>query len=149
MTASGAHGTEPTWPSVPVDAVRHVVDLDSLGGVRDAVGRQADRCGLGAAARDDLVLAANELATNVVRHGGGSGRLRLWAAGGWFYCQISDRGPGLADTAVGSGARADVNSVTGRGLWLVRRLTHRVRIETGTGGTTITLAMALAMRSTS
>jgi anti-sigma regulatory factor (Ser/Thr protein kinase) len=144
MTPSGDHGGEPTWPTAPVDAVRQAVSLDTLAGLRDLVGRQAGASGLGEKARDDVVLAANELATNVVRHGGGSGRLRLWSAGGWFYCQISDRGPGLPDTAQGTGARTESGAVTGRGLWLVHRLGHRVRIQSTGDGTTITLAMSLA-----
>jgi anti-sigma regulatory factor (Ser/Thr protein kinase) len=148
MTGSVARGGEPTWPPAPMDAVPQTVDLDTLAGVRDAVGSQADRCGLEPGDRDDLVLAVNELATNVIRHGGGSGRLRVWAAGGWFYCQMSDRGPGMPDTLHGTGRRTAATAMTGRGLWLVHRLSHRVRIQTGDGGTTITLAMALGPRST-
>ena len=148
MTSNGAPGSPPSWPAAGDDAVRRDVDLGSLAGLRDEVARQADRCGLTAVARDDLVLAANELATNVVRHGGGSGRMRLWSAGGWLYCEISDCGPGLPDTSQGTGARTDVGAITGRGLWLVHRLGHRVRIESGPRGTTVTLAMALASRST-
>ena len=43
---------------------------------------------------DGRVLAVNEVMTNVVRHGGGIGQLRLWL-GRELRCQIIDHGSGF------------------------------------------------------
>jgi anti-sigma regulatory factor (Ser/Thr protein kinase) len=95
---------------------------------------------LGAGPRvDDLVLIAHELASNAVRHGGGSGRLRLWRDDYRVICRVSDGGRGIASVAEElPGPRSE----GGRGLWIARRLAA-VRIDTGPGGTTVTAAVAL------
>jgi anti-sigma regulatory factor (Ser/Thr protein kinase) len=41
----------------------------------------------------DVVLAVHELAANAVRHGGGTGRLRMLVSAGRLRCQVSDDGP--------------------------------------------------------
>jgi anti-sigma regulatory factor (Ser/Thr protein kinase) len=90
---------------------------------------------------DDVVLVVYELATNAVRHGGGSGRLELWRENGKFVCRVSDSGPGLADPMIGTRPPAlDVSG--GRGLWIAHRLSS-VKIDTGAGGTTVTAAMPI------
>jgi hypothetical protein len=52
--------------------------LEELAEVRALVGRRAAEAGLGEHEAGQLVLAANELASNSVRHGGGFGVLRVW-----------------------------------------------------------------------
>ena len=86
-----------------------------------------------------VVLVAHELATNVVRHGGGTGRLRLWREAGRIVCRVSDSGPGLGPT---SAEPPGPSTPGGRGLWIARRLAD-VRIETGPFGTTVVAALAL------
>src|SRR5262249_48129950 len=100
-------------------------------------------CGLDEDSRDDLVLIANELATNVVRHGGGTGRMALWCEGGFMLCQISDEGPGLPDPAHAGLASSTPDAVTGRGMWLVGQRAHRLDIASGPWGTVVTVAMAV------
>lgn len=126
----------------PADAVAHPVDLESLAEVRAVVADEGRRHGLPAIAADDFVLAANELATNAVRHGGGAGRMWVWSASGFLYCQVSDRGPGMADRyRVGA---PPPGALTGRGLWMIRLTADLVHIDAGAAGTTVTIAVALS-----
>jgi len=131
-------------------AVSRQVGLDqafdggSLVALRSAVAAHGDRLGLAGERLGDLLLVAHELASNSVRHGGGKGRLRLWAANGAVYCEVEDRGGGFSTdaTAVGYAAPAPGAS-NGRGLWLVRQLSDTVDIRTGVAGTAIVARIAL------
>jgi anti-sigma regulatory factor (Ser/Thr protein kinase) len=86
---------------------------------------------------EEMVLVAHELVTNAVRHGGGTGRLRMWAAGGRLWCEVSDQGPGLADPAFAGTRLPDPTVPGGRGLWIARTMSDLI-IGTGPGGTTVT-----------
>ena len=57
----------------PADAEPFTFDADSLVECRRRVYWQGTRAGLGVARTNDLVLAVNEILTNSVRHGGGTG----------------------------------------------------------------------------
>jgi serine/threonine-protein kinase RsbW len=111
-----------------------VADLPRLRSrVEDAAGLAGldeDRC-------DELVLAAYELASNAIRHGGGGGTLRLSRADGFLYCQVSDNGPGF-------GGEADFS---GRGLRLARELADGIEIDSGPGGAIVTLMVLCCSRS--
>jgi anti-sigma regulatory factor (Ser/Thr protein kinase) len=87
---------------------------------------------------DDVVLVAHELATNVIRHGGGNGRLRMWRESGRIVCRVNDHGPGMPALV----AEPESRRPGGRGLWIARRLAD-VRIETGPSGTVVEAALAL------
>ncbi|WP_213451725.1 ATP-binding protein [Rhizomonospora bruguierae] len=51
-----------------------------LAAIRGRISRYAATAGLAEESREDFVAAVNEALTNLVRHGGGSGTLRLWHA---------------------------------------------------------------------
>jgi anti-sigma regulatory factor (Ser/Thr protein kinase) len=87
---------------------------------------------------DDVVLVVHELATNVIRHGGGFGRLRVWRESGRIVFRVSDSGPGMPLRLEAPDARRP----GGRGLWIARRLAD-LRIETGPSGTVVVAAMPL------
>jgi anti-sigma regulatory factor (Ser/Thr protein kinase) len=90
-----------------------------------------------------MVIAVNELVGNVVRHGGGTGRLHLWHNSFWVFCRVDDYGAGFAGKVPDEGAeRVASNSLAGRGLWMVHNLVARCEVRTDAGGTTITLSMA-------
>jgi anti-sigma regulatory factor (Ser/Thr protein kinase) len=109
--------------------------------LRSAVAAYAAELGAGDRG-EDVVLIAHELASNAIRHGGGSGRLRLWRDDYRLLCRVSDTGPGLADVA-GAGAGVPPAQVPGgRGLWIARRLSA-LRIDSGRHGTVITAAVLL------
>jgi len=83
----------------------------------------------------DLVLAVDELATNAIRRGQGSGILRLWWTTRHFLCQIEDRGQ-IEDPL--AGRRAPVPDLyTGCGLWIVNQLCDLVEVRSTSAGTTI------------
>jgi anti-sigma regulatory factor (Ser/Thr protein kinase) len=126
----------------PDSARGYAVDLPALAQLRNAIARHGQQYGLGDGPLNDLVLVANELATNVVRHGGGVGRMWLWHLDGCVYCQVTDRGPGLRDADHAGEKPLDPNALTGRGLWLIRQMSHRVHIETDAHGTTVTVTIA-------
>src|SRR4029077_17915103 len=66
--------------------------LSDLGQVRRLVGAAANAAALDDTRREDLVLAVDELATNSVCHGGGSGRLEIWRERDRLVCEVSDGG---------------------------------------------------------
>jgi anti-sigma regulatory factor (Ser/Thr protein kinase) len=125
----------------PEDAPTCAVDLSSLATLRGAVTEHGRDFGLVGEPLQDLVLVANELATNVVRHGGGTGQLWLWRSDGCVYCQVSDTGPGLRDGAHAGDKPTDANALTGRGLWLIRQMSAAVHLDTGAHGTTVTVTL--------
>jgi serine/threonine-protein kinase RsbW len=124
-------------------AVECTVDIGTLAAARQAVEGFAQAHGLAGDGLNDLVLAANELAINAVRHGGGQGTIRLWYDGGTVWCQVRDEGPGIPDEIASRSRTPEPPSHTaleGRGLWLVHRMAATTIIETGPEGTTVTIA---------
>ena len=124
-------------------AVECTVDIGSLAAARQAVERFALAHGLAGDRLNDLVLAANELAINAVRHGGGRGTMRVWYDGETVWCQVRDEGPGIPDAIASRGRTpepAPDTALEGRGLWLVHRMTAKTIIETGPDGTTVAIA---------
>ena len=126
----------------PSDAVVLTVDRPSLSRLRAEIAGWARRCGLSRTLGQDLVLIANELATNVVRHGGGRGRMWLWCDPRGATCQVSDWGRGMAEPDRAGTVQAEPESVAGRGLWLVRRMSQQMHVSSGPTGTTVTVTMA-------
>ncbi len=113
-----------------------------LSAVRRFIGNCADAAGLSYGARVDLVLAANELAANSVRHGGGHGVMRIWPEGSELLCEVSDEG-WIHQQLVGR-ERPDPAQSRGRGLWVANQVCDLVQIRSGEQGTTVRLHMSLA-----
>ena len=65
-------------------------DTGTLHTARVRIRACASRAGFGADQTEDVVLAAHELAANVIRHADGPGRLRVWSLPGVLYCQVDD-----------------------------------------------------------
>jgi serine/threonine-protein kinase RsbW len=130
--------------SVPRQLVHRLTQSFSQGDVarlRRIVAQHADELGLSESRRQDLVLAVDELATNALRHGGGSGELTLWVNQDRLWFRVADQGPGFrhAPPTKPPGRR----QLGGRGLWIARQITDDLTIETGTDGTVVTGAMTL------
>src|SRR5262245_17487928 len=66
-----------------------------LPAVRQRLEAVARRCGLTPDEAYDWVIAVNELMANAIRHGGGTGLVRVWRDGD-LYCEVHDRGAGFA-----------------------------------------------------
>jgi anti-sigma regulatory factor (Ser/Thr protein kinase) len=129
------------------------VDSGSLHALRAQMRDCARRAGLPDGRIEDVVLAAHELAANVVRHGGGTGWLRVWCQPGLLRFQVDNGqlpladGPdgASADGASAGGAESDgagatrraLPCVPGHGLWVVQQVADQMQSWSGPDGTTV------------
>jgi anti-sigma regulatory factor (Ser/Thr protein kinase) len=125
----------------PAGAAEIPFDANCLARMRAAVAERAAGRGLAGERLADLLMIANELATNAVVHGCGRGMLRLWTADGDLVCQVDSDGD-LADPLAGR-IPARPHQLGGRGLLLVNHLSDLVRVHTGDGHTTVRVHLAL------
>jgi anti-sigma regulatory factor (Ser/Thr protein kinase) len=110
---------------------------DPLSAVRGRAANAATGFGLDTARTGDLVLTVNEVATNSVRHGGGSGVLRIWEEDASLICEVSDAGR-IEDPLVGRG-KPSTDRGSGFGLWLANQLCDLVQIRTFPTGSVVRL----------
>lgn len=146
---------QPTLPGP--DGMSPVLDVTfdagTLPALRAEVRVSVLRAGLPEGRAEDVVLAVHELAANSVRHGGGTGRLRVWKLAGSLQCQVDDgdllgaAGPGASHTGPGSSSgRRPVNSlpcVPGHGLWVVQQVADQVQSLSDPRGTSIMATFGL------
>jgi anti-sigma regulatory factor (Ser/Thr protein kinase) len=125
---------------VPPGAEAHHFDATSLGRLRASIAGYADRAGMSEDRISDLVLAANEISTNSVRYGGGSGQLRIWLEGDRIVCEISDRGH-VTGPLVGR-LPPTITTAHGRGLWMANQLCDLVQLQSSAGGTTVRVQLS-------
>ncbi|HEY1853339.1 MAG TPA: sensor histidine kinase [Solirubrobacterales bacterium] len=102
-------------------------DAATLHSVRRLVFAEAARAGLETARAGDLVLAASEIATNSIRHGGGTGVLQIWRREDEVICDFRDSGR-IVDPLAGR-LRPGFEQVEGRGLWVANQLCDLVQIR--------------------
>lgn len=112
----------------PLGAIQMAFGSGHLEAVRRFVHMDATRLGLSPQRTDDLVLAVNELAANSIRHGGGSGVLKMWRRGDYVVCEVSDRG--RIDKPLVGREKPTGNQSGGFGLWLVNQLSDLVQLRT-------------------
>jgi anti-sigma regulatory factor (Ser/Thr protein kinase) len=111
----------------PADAAVLEIVPGGLRGLRAAVRAHGVREALSSDRAEDLVLAANEVVTNGLRHGGGRSRVAMWTDGDSVVCEVRDSGV-IADPLVGRLAPRS-NAPSGRGLWLVNHLCDLVQLR--------------------
>jgi anti-sigma regulatory factor (Ser/Thr protein kinase) len=109
--------------------------------VRRLVSERAGSAGLDPRRGEDLVLAACEIATNSIQHGGGEGSLRIWDEDGALVCDVHDGGR-IDDPLVGR-ERPPVDQPGGRGIWIAHQLCDLVQIRSGDQGTQVRLRMTI------
>jgi serine/threonine-protein kinase RsbW len=114
--------------------------LADLSAVRRLVASAAQKAGLSRSRANELALAANEIATNALVHGGPPAKLRIWQRDEEIVCEVADSGPGIKDQRPGQ-LRPPAGALGGRGLWLARQLCDSVEIRNGLG-CTVSLHMA-------
>ena len=124
-------------PDPPAGTSEFEFDSTGLAAVRMLVRHAAAEAGFGEIRASDLVLAANEVATNSIRHGGGSGVLRVWTEGHTVLCDIHDAGR-IEEPLLGR-SRPTLDQIGGRGLWLVNELCDLVQIRSCPAGTIVRL----------
>ncbi len=120
-----------------------VFDHSRVTALRHSVMSCARAAGLTGDRLEDFVVAANELMTNAVRHGGGTGRVVVWHAEGEIFCVVCDRGAGLTRPPAKPG-RPSADIPGGWGLWLAQELTDGMQVRTGTEGTTVRISTSVA-----
>jgi anti-sigma regulatory factor (Ser/Thr protein kinase) len=120
-------------------------DVSSLSALRAAAQACAAKAGMSAERATDVVIALHELAANAVRHGAGSGRLRIWDHIGALYCRVDDDGPAATlpgarrgDAGAGSAGQNLADRwprEPGHGLWLARQVADRLTLRSDSRGT--------------
>ena len=130
----------------------------TLSALREAVIACASAAGLSRDRSIDVMLAAHELAANVVRHGSGRGRLRMRVTARALSCQVSDArpgtsaghdeqhqatGPATAPAAAPAPAPAAWPVEHGHGLWLVRKTADQVQVTAGPAGSVVSMIFNL------
>jgi anti-sigma regulatory factor (Ser/Thr protein kinase) len=130
-------------PDVPPSSGRHAYGHDGLADLRRFVEAGATRAGLPSEQIEDLVLAANEVATNSLVHAKGSGVIHLWAdpEGCEVVCDLRDEGY-IAQLLAGR-ISPSLFSRHGWGLWMVNQVCDLVEMRSGKWGTNIRLHMRL------
>jgi anti-sigma regulatory factor (Ser/Thr protein kinase) len=123
----------------PADASQLVFDVSTLEAVRGFVAAWAADAGLEPPRSDDLVLAINELASNSVRYGGGTGVLRSWVEPGTFVSEVRDRG--RIDEPLAGRETPRSGQVGGHGLWLVNQLCDLMQMRTFDTGSVVRVHM--------
>jgi anti-sigma regulatory factor (Ser/Thr protein kinase) len=103
----------------------------NLAVLRIRVQDQARRAGMPEDRAREIVLAIHELAANAVRHGLGTGLLRIWRLPRALHCQVDDGEPPLGDKVPGPPLPAEPM----HGLWVVRQVADRMQILSGPRGT--------------
>ncbi|MFC4120564.1 ATP-binding protein [Nonomuraea zeae] len=111
---------------------------EDLALIRDLARIHAWHAGLRGRRLDDLVLAVNEVAANVLEHGGGAGRLVAVAEDGGLTVRISDVKGTLSPEHLAA-ARAGPSGARGLGLWLACRLCDEVELDHPGGGARLSL----------
>ncbi|REE98637.1 sensor histidine kinase [Thermomonospora umbrina] len=129
--------TVPLAPAPETGVAEHAFAGGGLPALRDRVAVEAARRGLPRDRILPLVTAVNEVATNIIRHGAGRGRLRLWADADEVVCDLIDPERALVDHFIGY--RPPLPLQPGAGMWAVRRLCHIVEIRSGSAGTIVRL----------
>ncbi|MFG1998041.1 anti-sigma factor RsbA family regulatory protein [Spirillospora sp. NPDC048911] len=94
---------------------------------------------------DDLVAAVQEIATNVVEHGGGHGSANVWLDGNDVVCDVIDSGSAWNYHLIGH-RPPPPDSTSGLGVWIARRLCDQVEIRSGPHGSMVRLRMGLPDR---
>jgi anti-sigma regulatory factor (Ser/Thr protein kinase) len=132
---------EPVEDGAPVFAVD---DAPTLAGLRRQLAaviaaRVPDRD-----QREDLHLAASEIASNAFRHGVRPVSAKVWTDGDRLICAITDRGTTWSDPFSGFlPAHGPDLGRGGMGLWLARKLWDHVDVLPGPYGLTVRLSTRL------
>jgi anti-sigma regulatory factor (Ser/Thr protein kinase) len=120
----------------PTDAVlRGTYGPADIPATRRTVAQYARKVGLSEEQVEVLELAASELATNSVRHGGGAGTVAMWVEQGAAVVEFSDSGR-VTDPLAGR-LMPSLEQTGGRGVYLVNQLCDLVQLRSSDHGTVV------------
>jgi anti-sigma regulatory factor (Ser/Thr protein kinase) len=124
--------------------VYSVDDAPSLPSLRHQIGAVLASLVPDREQREDMHLAAAEIAANAFRHGVRPVSARVWAAGDRVICVISDRGTSYTDPLSGFTPAHGLDlSKGGMGLWLARKLWDHVDVLPTEAGLSVRLSSRL------
>ena len=134
---------------VPAKFLDQRFDAQSLYQLRSAVAAQTAELGLAPAQANDILIAVHELASNVVQHGQGHGRLCGWTDHATLTCVVAEGlaggdlapSPGEGEPRAASG-ELPWPVLPGHGLWLVRRLADSLMVDRDDGVVIATITFA-------
>ena len=126
-------------PAGPVSEL--AFGLEDVAVVRAFVQSAAVAAGLGPQRTRDLVLAASEVATNSLLHGGGRGVVRTWRHGESVACEVRDEG--RFDRPLAGRERPTSAQTSGFGLWVANQLCDLVQIRSTDAGSVVRLLMSV------
>jgi anti-sigma regulatory factor (Ser/Thr protein kinase) len=153
LAVEGGSGTNPDWddhlpepfagalPPSPFGAFELGFDRDTLHSLRTAMGLEAAEAGLSEARAADFVLAASELSSNSVLHGGGSGTATIWREPEALFLEVHDAG--LLEQPLVGRVRPMPTQEHGRGLWVANQLCDLMQIRSSPSGTRVRISMSL------
>jgi anti-sigma regulatory factor (Ser/Thr protein kinase) len=124
-------------PKSPPSAEEFTFDHASLPAIRQLVLERARDAHVEQPRAGDFMTAVNEIATNSIRHGGGSGSLRMWRAGDTLVCDITDGGR-IEDPLIGR-RRPDPHQPGGFGVWIANQVCDLVQVRSSPAGSAIRL----------
>ena len=135
-------------PPAPASAQRRsfssAVDLAEL---RRFVAATASRFGLGEERVTGLVLSADEVATNSLKHGGGSGTLKIWRDDLAIICEVRDAG--RLDAPLAGRVKPHGEADSGFGLWLAGQLCDLIQVRAFREHSVVRLHRLLQMENAS
>nr|WP_274613951.1 sensor histidine kinase [Streptomonospora nanhaiensis] len=133
--AAGGAVEEPS--SLPADLMGGQFTPADLSRLRADALAYADRLGVPRSRALDLVIAVNEVVTNVVLHGGGTGSVWFWTEDDEVVCEVAqDTAYLVVPPFAGSPPALDER---GGGLWIVRQLCDRVHLGSVGGRSVVRL----------
>ncbi|MDI6104344.1 ATP-binding protein [Actinoplanes sp. NEAU-A12] len=120
--------------------LRQPFDAATVTAARHLLASTVAEAGLTGDSADDVVLAVNELVTNAVRHGGGTGVLEVRVLDDVLVCEVIDSGTRADGLPVRLSA---VDVPGGRGLWLAHHLTGTLVLTRRPDGVTASVTVCL------
>jgi anti-sigma regulatory factor (Ser/Thr protein kinase) len=147
-------GWRPEDEATATSVLDQCFDASSLSALRTATQACAAKAGMPAERAADVVIALHELAANAVRHGAGSGRLRIWDHVGALYCRVDDDGPAATlpaavrgdastDGAAGQNLADRWLREAGHGLWLARQVADQMTLRCDSRGTSAVITFSV------
>jgi anti-sigma regulatory factor (Ser/Thr protein kinase) len=125
-------------PGVPTREL--FFEAASLAALRQYVGLRATGAGLDSQRTEDFLLAVNEVATNSLRHGAGTGYLRMWEEPDAVVCEVRDEG--IFDDPLAGRLRPAPAQIGGYGLWLANQICDLVQVRSLAVGSVVRLYMS-------